>query len=339
MKFAPKKTITIIAFIALSTSSAYAIDKPGYLGMSLPANFRAFSPDSPWNTPIPSNAETDPDSADMIANLKNKAKILKGNITSWSVPLFVIDEKASPKQNVRSNAEHLNPLVDPDDRGVANDLPIPDDVWPDPQTDGHMLLVDPKTRKSWDFSKVKRQPDGTWRAGMIFTWDLNGPGSVEPFSGNYWWTLGARGSGMPLMGGLVRPEEIEAGEIKHALVAATPVNRKSPGEEARWQLCLPASRTDGNGMGKQFILEGARLQLDPKLDLNSLNLAPGTLIVARALQKYGVFIGDNSEDFNIYFQNTGKDGGKWKQYNLFQDLSKIPVDKFRVLKCVRVEKK
>lgn len=339
MKYTCRKHLVILTLFALTAPAPLAYSAPGNMGMSLPANFRAFSQDSPWNTPIPSSADVDPDSDAMITNLKNKTKILKGNITNWSVPLFVIDETLSPKQNVKSNSEHLNPLVDPDDKGFAKNLPIPDDVWPDPQTDGHMLLIDPVARKSWDFSKVKRQPDGTWRASMIFTWDLNGPGHVEPFSGNYWWTLGVRGAGMPLIGGLLRPEEIESGEIKHALVAATPVNRKSLSGEARWQLCLPASRTDGNGIGKQYIPEGARLQLDPKLDLASLNLSPGTLIVARALQKYGVFIGDNSEDFNIYFQNTGPDGGKWKQYNLFQDLNKIPVDKFRVLKCVKVEKK
>jgi hypothetical protein len=329
--------ILVISPFLEPNTSVYAADP----NMSLPADFRAFSPSSPWNTPIATYPKVDPDSDIMIRNLKNTSRKLKGNITSWSVPLFVINENNTPKKNIRSlrNSQNFNPLVDPENKGIVIGIPIPNNVWPDPKSDGHMLLIDPKTRKSWDFSKVKRQPDGSWKASMVFTWDLNGPGYVKPFSGDYWWTLGARGSGMPLVGGLIRPEEIAAGEIKHALVAATPVNRKSLSNKVRWQLCLPASRTDGEGIGKQYIPEGARLQLDPALDLNKLELSPATKIVARALQKYGVFIGDNSEDFNLYFQNMGSDGGKWKHYNLFDDLENIPVEKFRVLKCTRAEKK
>jgi hypothetical protein len=51
------------------------------------------------------------------------------------------------------------------------------------------------------------------------------------------------------------------------------------------------------------------------------------------MQKYGMYNGDSTHDtFKIYFQNLGRDGGKWSEMNL-ESLSRIPIERFRVLKC------
>lgn len=318
----------------------YASGKNGYVGALLPADFRPFNELSPWNIPVSEKAVADSFSDLMINHLKHKAKILKGNITKWTVPVFVIDSGTSRKRDVKTTADDINPIVDPDRDGVAQGLPMPEGVWQDPSPDGHMTLIDTKAGKSWDFSRAQQLPGGSWIASRIDTWDLDGPGYRKPFDGDYWWTYGARGSGFPLIAGLIRPEEIEKGEINHALVCATPINRKTTYPDGKPQLCSPpASRTDGEGIGYEYIPEGARLQLDPKLDLDLLNLTPETKVIARAMQKYGMYNGDNSEDFVIYFQNLGPDGGKWKKYGMFSDLKKIPVERFRVLKCNLVSKK
>jgi hypothetical protein len=349
MRYA-KKTYTVTVIISLICISFFALiffntptlslDNTGYKGMSLPADFRAFSTTSPWNTPIPNNAAIDSYSNSMIKNLKSKAPIIKGNLTKWTIPLFVIDSKISPKKNVKTTSDALNLTVDPDQNGIAEGLPIPEGVWPDPESDGHMTLVDPNVRKSWDFSRFQHLSDGSYTASRIDIWDLNEAGFRKAFSGSYWWTYGALGSGSPLIAGLIRPEEIEAGEIKHALVCATPINRKIRSTSSgKFELCSPpASRTDGYGIGNEYIPEGARIQLDPKLDINTLNLSPATKIIAKAMQKYGMYNGLNSSNFTIYFQNLGPDGGAWKKYDFFKDLQKIPVDKFRVLKCNIVTK-
>jgi hypothetical protein len=333
--------IFLIGTCIIANKTTYSQDNPGLSGMSLPADFNAFTSTSPWNTPIPEKPSIDFYSNSMIKNLKSKAKILKANITNWTIPLFVIDSTVSPKRNVPTTSDALNLTVDPDRNGIAEGIPLPEGVWPDPKSDGHMLLVDPNVRTTWDFSVAKKLSDGSWTASRIDIWDLTGEGYRQPFSGDYWWTYGARGSGFPLIAGLIRPEEIEAGEIKHALVCATPINRKiRVSSSGKFELCgPPASRTDGYGIGSKYILEGARLQLDPNLDLDSLNLSPATKVIAKAMQKYGMYNGDNSTDFNIYFQNLGTDGGKWKNYNFFEDLKNIPIDKFRVLKCNIVIKK
>ncbi|MBN1867490.1 hypothetical protein JW916_09385 [Candidatus Sumerlaeota bacterium] len=324
----------VVAILALAAAIATGRDRvpKGYLGMSLPPDFSAFASDSPWNTPIPPDAGIDPDSALIVDALRVNCPPLKADYARWTIPLFVIKAEDCPNVQVQTTSDALNPGVDPDGDGVAVDIPIPSGVWPDPAEDGHMLLVDPVLRKSWDFSCAKRLSSKRWQASRLDIWDLDGPGYRNAFEGDYWWTYGARGSGMPLVAGLVRPEEIQAGVIRHALVFASPINRKSATIGGPTELfCPPASRTDGQGIGHEFIPEGARLQLDPDLDLESLGLSQPAKVVARALQEYGMYNGDNSETFKLYFQNLGPDGEEWRSLFEFDDLNKIPVVRFRVI--------
>jgi hypothetical protein len=147
------------------------------------------------------------------------------------------------------------------------------------------------------------------------------------------------GAGMPLVAGIIRPEEVKAGEIRHALLCATPINRKSTYEGGPDQVCSPpASRTDGYGFGIDFIPEGARIQLDPELDLDTLNLSPGTRVIARAMQQYGMLVGISAPTFKIFCQNMGPDSPIWGAYNHFDDLGRIPLNRFRVLACDMVAK-
>lgn len=334
------KAISLAAFFLLAVS-AVAGNSAGYLGMSLSSDFRPFSKNSPWNTPIESNARLDPYSDLMIKNLKEKGLRLKADSRKWSIPLFVIDSAKSPKASVKSVSGTLPAHVDPNGDGIAEKLPMPDNVWPDPEKDGHMLLVDPALMKTWDFSRLKRLSSGPvkWSATRVDIWDLKGGGFREPFAGARWWELGARGSGMPLIAGLIRMEEIEAGKIEHSLAVATPVNLKSTREGGGKELCSPASRTDGTGVGSWFIPVGARIQLDPALNIDSLDISAPTKVIARALQKYGAFVADGSPTLKLYLQNLGPEDFLWEKYGRFEDLQNIPIERFRVIKCDRIQKR
>lgn len=305
------------------------------LGISLPAGFTIFSPDSPWNTPVPADAAIHPDSDAMIARLAASVEGLIYSTVNWTIPLFVIDAAASPTRSVTNPYEALHPSVDPNGDGVAEDIPLPDGIWADPQTDGHLAVLDPVQCKSWELSRAKRLPDGNWQATRVYVWDLDGPGYDPPFSGSRWWMRGARGGGMPLVSGLVRPEDIQSGEIKHALAFAVPEIRKSSSASgATWELCSPvASRTDGQVFGYDTLPYGVRIQLDPSLDLDSLGLSKETKVIAKAMQVYGMFLADGADNFKVYFQNLGPDRAVWAGFGNFDDLWHIPVNRFRVLGC------
>ncbi|MGD9161943.1 MAG: hypothetical protein PVG39_26265, partial [Desulfobacteraceae bacterium] len=137
--------LCLISFPVFSTEGS-----KGLVGMSLPASFQAFSDDSPWNSPIPDTPEIDIHSDIMVAHLKEKAQIIKGDIVKWTIPLFVIDSAVCPRINIESTKGELYSTIDPDKNGIAENIPIPQGVWPDPEEDAHMILVDPEVNKVWE---------------------------------------------------------------------------------------------------------------------------------------------------------------------------------------------
>lgn len=313
----------------------------GYQGMSLPANFSIFNSESPWNKPIVSNPEIDPNSSRMIGKLQETLGTeasLKFNYNNWTVPVHVVDARYSIKRNVYSSDPNhlLSEAIDPDNNGIAENIPMPSELWQDPSTDGHLIIVDPYQKRSWEFGVAKLRADGHWDALKADTWDLTGVGYRQAF-GNRWWTNGARAAGVPMIAGLIRPEEIAAGVINHALAMSSPTNRLNsfgPNGWGRWEVCSPvASNTDGHGIGQEYIPEGARVQLNPNLDLNTLGLSAEAKIVAKALQVYGAYIVDNAPETILYMQNLGPDGGAWNTYPGLMDIQRLLVKHLRVLKC------
>jgi hypothetical protein len=46
-----------------------------------------------------------------------------------------------------------------------------------------------------------------------------------------------------------------------------------------------------------------------------------------------MYNGMGSSSFKLFFQNLGPDGGAWRTLLRFEDLRKIPVERFQVLAC------
>lgn len=326
--------------LPVPTTPDFDKTKP-YLGMSLPADFKVFSPDSPWNLPISQNPPIHADSSSIVTNLIASRYRLEPNAAAWTSPLHVINSDLVPLQSVkirRDNGDTIfAPSVDPDKNGVV-EFPIPPEAWADPQEDAHMILVDPFKRKAWELGATLKDKTG-WTARRAEVWDLNGLGYQLPFAIDYWWMVGVRGSGTPFIGGLIRIEEITAGVINHALAISTPINRKSSTiyKPEKREVCTPvAAWTDGHGIGKQFVPEGARFQLNPYLNLDALSLSKEAKIIAKALQVYGAYVVDNAQGIPIYFQNLGADGGAWNKFPGIRDINKIPLQELRVLDCTLV---
>ena len=81
---------------------------------------------------------------------------------------------------------------------------------------------------------------------------------------------------------------------------------------------------------------GARLRLDPRLDLSTLGLNRAERVIAKALQEYGMVLGDTSGGFTLYAahpRGLGYDPYA-KLFGTTSDwasLAKIPKDRFQVL--------
>lgn len=283
-----------------------------------PPAWRPFNDTSPWNTPIARGAKADAASARIMETLVRLAggDSLGVNVRKWSVPVYWVDAAAAPRHDVTVIPPWVfNKVVDADGDGVAEAVPIPDGAAPDPMGDGHMCVADWRRGVAYDFLQAEQPAPGEWQARAVDFWNLNG-GGVHPPG-----VPSCRGSGFPLLAGLILPHELEQGEIRHALALGTPNNLPD-------RFLPPASATDGHAVARPVLPEGARLQLDPALDLDALGLSPAGKVIARALQVYGAYVADNCGGFTLYAENTAA----WNDGLRVDEVGVISARWFRVLK-------
>lgn len=308
----------------------------GIIGQSLPGSWRPFSSDSPWNEEIQRDALTHPDSDVIMAYAVSEARNIRlPNI--YTVPVWVVNSANMPLVKVHS--DKIFDTWDKDMDGWSDEgVPLTRDMWHEPTVDGHICIIDPFKKIAWEMSKFHFPEDEAPSCTTFNIWDLTGTGVGTPFEGKRWWARGGRGSGFPLIAGLVRPEELAAGEIRHALIFSMPKNRR--GDDGRTLFLPPASRSDGKYKGRQYPVEGMRFQLDPSLtekDFDKWGLSRESKIVARALQRYGMYLCDNGGAMVILVQLLGpsrsENRKKWEEVfpGFYENIRRIPTDKFRVV--------
>ncbi len=231
-----------------------------------------------------------------------------------------------------------------------SDVPIPlaKGLYSEPQPslttrgDGHICIIDPFKKVAYEMSKYFEWQDDPPACTTFNIWDLNGSGVGNPFEGEKWWARGGKGSGFPLIAGILRPEEVLSGEIRHALTFSFNHNRKIDGDQ---QLIMnpPACRNDGEYVGEQYPLEGMLFQLDPSLteaDFDQWGLTAEGKVLARALQTYGMYLGDNGGDMALAVQLLGpteeENRAEWDRLipGFYRNVKNIPTDRFRVVYTV-----
>jgi hypothetical protein len=244
---------------------------------------RWYGPKSPFNRPIAHDAKVAPSSSAMVRTLVAAVAGHPGMTIAagaWTVPVYIAGS-STPRYDVEVTA--------PWARGrTLYSVPIPDGAVPDQAGDRHMLVIDPGDSCEYDFWLARHAESGQWFAGGVARLGLDGSGVT---------TNGARAAGFGLGAGLIRPEELAAGRIDHALVFAYPTVR-------RGKIVAPATGGSGPSHDPGAIPYGARVQLDPKLDLARLGLSPWQRTIARALQRYGMILGDVGGTLSLYAQHV-----------------------------------
>ena len=307
------------------------------IGNSLPGNWRPFSDTSPWNTPIPVDTKIHPDSHRIIdLAVKEADHIRLAKI--YTIPIWVVNTKNIPLVKVRS--DKIFDIWDQDRDGWSDiGVPITKSMWPEPTNDGHICIIDPNKMLAWEFSRFKQMEDDNPPHCTTFNiWDLSSNGVGDSSIGERWWARGGRGSGFPLIAGLIRPEELDIGIIRHALVFTFPKNRI--GYDKANIFLPPSCRSDGQYIGNQYPIEGMRFQLDPLLtekDFDNWGLNREGKIVAKALQEYGMFLGDNGGAMALQVQllapSKNEQRKKWELLfpGFHKNIKKISTGKFRVV--------
>ena len=295
---------------------------------------RFFDDGSPWNRRIDS-ARVDPGSDRMIEFAQERIGVIEGpngtitrrrdlvddglyvNTVRWTVPVVA---------GGRPTALVCRQLVCGDGSDTTT-LNIPDDVDPDPRYDGWYTVFDTTASVAYDLWRARREDDDTISYNYMRKWDLDGPGFSKP------WTEGARGSGLPLFAGLIRPGELESGELRHALAISLP-------GPAAGVFVQPASSTDGNGRTAS-IPEGARIRLkrdvvlppprDPVtgklIELTKQQQRLADAIVA-CLRTYGAIVVDRAAVPTLYAQRDVTDNlirGNELQGLTLEDFEVLPL--------------
>ena len=200
-------------------------------------------------------------------------------------------------------------------------VPMPAGVRPDPAADGHLSVVQASSGCVYDLFRA-RSSEGSWTAA-------SGNATSQGSTGIYAGGGGTRAAGFSAALGLVWPQELAGGHIDHALVFAYPYTRSGAPVP-------PATRSDGRSTTTGALPMGARLRLDPALDLSRLGLSPTELTIARALQQYGMVLGDTSGGFTLYAphpRGLGYDPYP-RLFGTTSDwayLGKLPMDRLQVL--------
>ncbi len=249
-----------------------------------------FAPGSVWNAPLPDDAPLDPRSGQIVDALKKQVwKEMVGNYGPW----INFDQYSTPVYTVGPDTPTQRVAVDIYAPGLQRDferVPIPANAREAAGSDRHMTVYQPSTDTLWEFWLARRAADG-WHArwGGKLTGVSTNPGH---FPGAY----GATATGLPLMAGLMRVDEMLAGRIDHALALAVP-------NTAQGTFVWPAQRGDGRTTGLSGIPQGTHLRIDPKVDLTKLKLSPLGLAMARAAQRYGIIVRDTSGCTTFYAED------------------------------------
>jgi hypothetical protein len=306
------------------------------IGNSLPGDWRPFSINSPWNTPIPENASTHPLSSIIINIMKSERNYLS-MVRKYATPIWVVD--SSNMQLVKVRSDRIFDIWDKDNDGWSDvGVPLTPSMWGEPTEDGQILIVDPFKNILWDLSSYRWSRNGYPISSTFDIWDLNGEGVANPSENTKWVLRGGRASGFPGIAGLLRPEELQYGEIRHALIFSfNKIRRHRSGADI---FIPPACRSDGKYVGLQFPIMGMRFQLDPSLtdeDFDKWGLNREGKIIAKALQKYGMFLGLTGGKMKLITQLLGptkiRNIFEWEKRfpNIFKNVKKIPFEKFRII--------
>ncbi|MFY9337583.1 MAG: hypothetical protein WAP49_12825 [Mycobacterium sp.] len=224
-----------------------------------------FASNSPWRMLISDDPAIDPTSASMIVAVSSPPA-LHANLVEFAIPIYTVDAD-TPTHRVSCTAEWgICPFA-------GWPVPIPDGAYPHAGSDGAMVTVDEAAGTSFEFWRAAAD-DGRWSV----SW-----GAVNSARGSGWGGE-STGSGASRLAGVVRLSEIEAGVIPHALALQS--------SNACESFRAPALKSDGRSPGPACIPQGARLQLDPDLNLDELDLNPGERAVATAMQQYGGYLMD-----------------------------------------------
>lgn len=163
--------------------------------------------------------------------------------------------------------------------------PIPLDApiqgGPDSAGDRHVVVLETSSCTLYEIYKAY-PGSSSWSAGSGAIWHLD-RNEQRPDG----WTS-ADAAGLAILPGLLRYDEVAAGEVKHALRMTV--------SAAQHAFIHPAVHSDGTaGNDATHIPMGARVRLKASFDISAFS--PHQQVILRGLKKYGFIVADTGADW------------------------------------------
>jgi hypothetical protein len=183
--------------------------------------------------------------------------------------------------------------------------------------DRHAIVLDKATCVDYETWETRHQASG-WTAGSGAVWPLTsnklrekpkldlGPSGLTS----------ADAAGLPILPGLLRPSEVKAGYVGHAIRFTAPVTA----ERFIW----PAEHEAGSKKGLAYPPMGARFRLKASFPLTGYSRE--TKVVLRAMKTFGLILADNGSPW--FFQ--GAASNHWSD-TMISQLKTIPARAFQAV--------
>jgi uncharacterized membrane protein YgcG len=177
--------------------------------------------------------------------------------------------------------------------------------------DRHVLVLDRDSCILYELFSAYPQQNGTWQTGSGAVYDLNS-NALRPAG----WTS-ADAAGLPILPGLVRYDEVAAGEIRHALRFTAP--------QTRSDYVWPARHEASSLTGAQIPPMGQRFRLKAGFDISRFS-AP-VRVILQAMKTYGLILADNGSAWYI----SGAPDSRWDNDMLVSELAQVKGSDFEAV--------
>ncbi len=261
-----------------------------------------FPADNIWNTPV-DTLPVDANSAAYIATIGADTGVHPDfGSGTWDggpigIPYTVV---AGTQPKVPINFVEYGDESDPGPYPVPSDAPV--EGGANSGGDRHVLVLDNDNCILYELYHADPQPDGSWNAGSGAIFELRAH-TLRPAD----WTS-ADAAGLPILPGLVRYDEVAAGEINHALRFTVPQTRRAYVWPARH---FASSLTDAS-----YPPMGQRFRLRSGFDI--AGFSSEVQVILRALKEYGMIVADNGSAWYL----SGAPDERWNN-DILHELGQV----------------
>lgn len=232
-----------------------------------------FPPDNAWNARV-DQLPVHPRSGDYVSRIGSTANVHAdfgsgvwppGSTSPIGIPYVEVD---SGQPDVAVTWTAYGSESDPGPYPIPPNAPI--EGGPAATGDRHVIVVDTDDCMLYELFSAYPAGGGTWEAANGATYDMTS-NTLRPAG----WTS-ADAAGLPIYPGLIRYEEVQAGEINHAIRFTAPSTQKA--------YVWPARHFASNITDPTYPPMGQRFRLRASFDISSFS--SDARVILQAMNRY-----------------------------------------------------